>query len=176
MIFNAHQSQSQSISIAPLDSIMVGLAITNRIRLNFKGSDNDGGKPHMSEHSATVSTTEENIQIISDNCPEWATTIIARILVLEIEAGTIKNPANAERESAWATSSLDELSKVAAKLDRDDLQDLSQEVEALFERLTRGLVSEGFSPESVAGLINARIPTGCRLPYCNAAEVAAATS
>jgi hypothetical protein len=110
--------------------------------------------------------------VFADQCPDWASTVIARILVLEIEAGTIKNPASAEKNSAWATSSLEQLSKVAAKLDRDDLQDLNQEVETLFARLAKGLSSEGFDTTTIASMINARIPTGCRLPYCSAAEVA----
>jgi hypothetical protein len=134
------------------------------------------GRPMSTENQQNDANHDIQPTVFTDQCPDWASTVIARILVLEIETGTIKNLASAEKNPAWATSSLDQLSKVAAKLDRDDLQDLSQEVEALFERLAKGLHSEGFDANAIAAMINARIPTGCRLPYCSAAEVALVTS
>ncbi len=120
--------------------------------------------------------SDAQIPVFTDHCPDWAKTVIARILVLEIETGTIKNPSTHETDSAWSTSSLEQLSKAAAKLDREDLQDLNQEVETLFERLAKGLTAEGFDPSAIAAMVNTRIPTGCRLAYCSAAEVLSAIS
>lgn len=112
---------------------------------------------------------------ISDGCPTWAQDLIAKILLLEIESGTIKNPTSSEandgKANGWSTSNLDDLTKIANRLDRQGLQNLSDEIEAIFNRLARGLINEGFSLDQIALMINSRIPTGCRLPYCSADEI-----
>lgn len=118
---------------------------------------------------------ETETQIISDGCPAWAHEMIARILLLEIESGTFKSPTSDDasdgKSKGWATSNIDELTKIANRLDRQGLQNLSEEIETIFSRVARGLVNDGFSLEQIAAMINSRIPTGCRLPYCSAAEI-----
>jgi hypothetical protein len=114
---------------------------------------------------------------ISDACPAWATELIAKILVLEVEVGTIKSPGDKTQLSHWSTTQVDELMKVASRLDQSnnsDTADISATIEGLFAKVVRGLNREGHSTSVIAAMINARIPTGCRLPYCNADEVQAA--
>lgn len=115
----------------------------------------------------------------NDGCPTWAADMIAKILLLEVEAGTIKNISESAAREGWSTTKVDELMKIAAKLDKNESnastqKDISAEVEAIFSKVTRGLAREGHPPETIAAMINTRIPTGCRLPYCNAEEVQAA--
>jgi hypothetical protein len=115
----------------------------------------------------------------NDGCPTWAVDMISKILLLEVEAGTIKNISESAAREGWSTTKADELMKIAAKMDKNESdastqKDLSAEVEAIFSKVTRGLAREGHSAETIAAMINSRIPTGCRLPYCNADEVQAA--
>ena len=103
----------------------------------------------------------------SDRCPSWANEMILKIYVLEVESGAIK-----EHKSAnWSTVGHEELLKIAGKMEQDAGPDVSSNVEAIFERVARGLLSEKFEPEEIAEMINRRIPTGCNLSYCNASEV-----
>ena len=120
----------------------------------------------LNQQDTTVTTTT-----ISDACPEWAASMIAKILLLEVEAGTIKNPSESLESGQWSSSQIDDLSKMASRMDNQGYQDLADEVESLFVRVARGLVSEGHSPDAISEMVNRRIPTGCRLPYCSAAEV-----
>lgn len=106
---------------------------------------------------------------IVDGCPLWAVELIRKIYLLEIESGTIKNPDTKE----WTTTTQDQLLKLADGMESSMGVDLEQEVEALFERVARGLSSEDFTPDEIAAMINARIPTGCKLKYCNASEILA---
>lgn len=108
---------------------------------------------------------------IKDGCPAWASEMIHKIMLLEIEAGTIKNPAETQSTEKWTTAQLEELAKMANRMDHQGYQELANGVEALFTRIARGLVSEGHTPEAIAQMVNIRIPTGCRLPYCSADEV-----
>jgi hypothetical protein len=112
----------------------------------------------------------------ADGCPDWAHEVISTILVLEVEAGTIKNPAENAATNGWSTANLEDLTKVASRLDDQEREALANKVEALFGRLARGLATEGHSPDVIAAMINARIPTGCNLPYCNGDEVRGALS
>lgn len=107
---------------------------------------------------------------ILDGCPDWAVELIRKIYLLEVEAGAIKNP----KSEAWTTTTQDELLKLAGQMDASLGADLEQETAALFERVARGLSSEDFTPDEIAAMINARIPTGCNLKYCSASEVLAA--
>ena len=114
---------------------------------------------------------------VNDGCPAWASEMIAKILVLEVEVGTIKSPGDQKNLGDWSTTQVDELMKTAARLDRSNAsatEDLSATIESLFEKVVRGLNRDGHSTSVIADMINARIPTGCRLPYCNAEEVQAA--
>ena len=113
---------------------------------------------------------------LSDGCPDWANEVISTILVLEVEAGTIKNPAESGATSAWSTANLDDLTKIAGRLDDQEQEAIANKVDALFGRLARGLTTEGLSPDIIAAMINARIPTGCNLHYCNGDEVRGAVS
>lgn len=106
-----------------------------------------------------------------DSCPAWASEMIHKIMLLEVETGTIKNPVDASKEEKWTTAELDELTKMASRMDANSYEDTSAEIEGLFSRIAKGLTSEGFDPETIAAMVNCRIPTGCRLPYCNAEEV-----
>jgi hypothetical protein len=115
----------------------------------------------------------------NDGCPSWAADMIAKILLLEVEAGTIKNISESAARDGWSTTKVDELMKIAAKMDKNETassthKDISADVEAIFSKVTRGLAREGHTAEAIAAMINTRIPTGCRLPYCNADEVQAA--
>jgi hypothetical protein len=115
-------------------------------------------------------------RMLADQCPAWAIPMIQRILVLEVELGTIKNPALGSDDPNWSTASLENLTKVASRLDRERLDNIEEEVQALFGRISRGLAGEGHSHTEIAHMINSRVPTGCNLPYCNAQEVAEACS
>jgi hypothetical protein len=121
------------------------------------------------EHSTTPSINLD--ATTTDPCPSWAEKIISAIMVLEVEAGTIKNPSEQNKESDWSTAKLDDLAKVANRLDQQGYQETANEVENLFFKLCQGLSDEGFPSDTIAAMINARIPTGCKLPYCNAQEV-----
>ena len=117
-------------------------------------------------------SNQENMEtsVIKDRCPAWANEMIHRIYVLEVEAGTIKQ----HQSSEWSTVGHEELLKIAARLENDAGPDLPADVEAIFARVVRGLLSENFDPTEIAGIINARIPTGCKLSYCSASEVMSA--
>lgn len=114
---------------------------------------------------------------ISDNCPDWASEIIAKILILEVEAGTINSPGEKASDLNWSSAKIDDLMKIATRLDSSRTNtsgDLTAEIEALFLKVARGLAQEGHSAITIAAMINNRIPTGCRLPYCDVSEVATA--
>lgn len=114
-----------------------------------------------------------------DHCPDWAVELISKILVLEVEAGTIKSPGDQSTDSNWATTEIDKLMKVASRLDLaqgNTSTEVSSTVESLFVKVVQGLHREGHSAVVIADMINARIPTGCRLPYCDASEVVGALS
>jgi hypothetical protein len=132
----------------------------------------------MSTSQTDLETGESSPTMLADGCPDWASELISKILVLEVEAGTIKNPAEQSKTTStgWSSAQLDDLTKVAERMDKDGLQDISEEVEAIFGRIARGLLGEGFQAEMIATMINARIPTGCRLAYCSAEEVRDALS
>jgi hypothetical protein len=117
-----------------------------------------------------------NVGIPVDGCPAWASDMIAKIMVLEVEAGSIKNPNESLSQNGWSTANLEDLAKAAGRLDDDGHQIISEEVEALFRRVVSGLVSESFSFDVIADMMNVRIPTGCRLSYCSAEEVRDAVS
>lgn len=106
---------------------------------------------------------------IVDGCPDWAVDLIRKIYLLEIESGAIKNPKSKE----WSTATQEELLKVADTVEKSMGVDIEEETAALFERVTRGLSSEDFTPDEIAQMINVRVPTGCNLKYCNASEVLA---
>jgi len=106
-----------------------------------------------------------------DACPDWASDMIQKIMLLEVESGTIKNPMEVGGETKWTTAQLEDLAKMASRMDTNSYQDLSAEVEALFSRVAKGLFSEGHSPTTISEMVNRRIPTGCRLPYCSPQEV-----
>lgn len=111
---------------------------------------------------------------ISDNCPAWASEIITKILLLEVEAGTINSPGEKTSDLNWSSAKIDDLMKIATRLDSSRANtsgDVTAEIEALFLKVARGLAQEGHSAVSIANMINTRIPTGCRLPYCDASEV-----
>jgi len=78
---------------------------------------------------------------LNDGCPAWAAEMIAKILVLEVEAGTIKSPRSDQDLESWSTSQVDDLMKAASRLDETSqpmAEDLSLTVETLFTRVTRG--------------------------------------
>jgi len=104
---------------------------------------------------------------IQDNCPSWAVQLIAQILEIEIRLGNVRPPAE-----TWKSAAMDELLRRAAASEAAAADESA--AEALFARVCRGLADEGFGPEEAAAFINARIPTGSRMPYCSAAEVLAA--
>ncbi len=128
----------------------------------------------------TQSTIDQELAEIkatlNDGCPSWASEMISTITVLEVEAGTIKNPTEQTSTNGWSTAQLDDLAKVAGRMDDQGRQELADEVETLFGKVSRGLTAEGHNPDAIAAMINARVPTGCRLPYCSAAEVRDALS
>lgn len=109
-------------------------------------------------------------EAIADGCPDWAIDLIRKIYLLEIESGAIKNPESTQ----WTTTTQDQLLKLAGDMEQSLGVDLEQETATLFERVARGLSSEDFTPDEIANMINARIPTGCNLKYCSPSEVLAA--
>ena len=108
----------------------------------------------------------------SDGCPNWAHEIISRILILEVEVGTIKSPSESANSNDWSTETLEKLAKLANRMDNSGTDSTSETVEAMFIKVAQGLARDGHTAEVIAAMVNARIPTGCRLPYCSPAEVA----
>ena len=104
---------------------------------------------------------------LQDNCPSWAVQLIAQILEVEMRLGNVRPPAE-----TWKSDAMDELLRRTSATDATAADESAAEM--LFARVCRGLADEGFGPEEAAAFINARIPTGSRLPYCSAAEVLAA--
>lgn len=110
-----------------------------------------------------------NSNVITDGCPAWAEDLIRRIYLLEIESGAIKNP----ESDQWSTTTQDQLLKLADRMENSVGSDVGEEVDAMFERVARGLAAEKFEPEAISQMINVRIPTGCKLNYCSPSEVLA---
>jgi hypothetical protein len=137
---------------------------TNQVHSDLTGND------------VIVYDETANPGIPLDGCPDWACDMISKIVVLEVEAGTIKNPNEGLSQNGWSTANLEELAKAAGRLDASGHQIISEEVEALFRRVVAGLVKDSHSFEAIAAMINVRIPTGCRLAYCSADEVRDAVS
>jgi hypothetical protein len=134
---------------------------------------------HITDHadeqpSLTTAELDERADAVTDRCPSWAAEIIHKIMLLEVESGTIKNPVEQNSSQKWSTAQLDDLARLANRLDQDQYSNITAEVEVLFVKLSRGLAGHGFSAVEITTMINSRIPTGCRLPYCNADEVLAA--
>ena len=95
-------------------------------------------------------------------CPKWAVGLIRQMAALEIKLGHITN------ENNWLGGDLDELiARTAADFGTTD----EAAVEALFRKICRGLVGEGFEAGAIAGFINARVAVRMKLPYCDANEV-----
>jgi hypothetical protein len=104
---------------------------------------------------------------MQDKCPRWADELIVRIKELELELGNI----TPEGGKDWQVSNVEDLYH---RTGSDTGQADEGTVETLFQQVARGLSKEGFGPEDIAAMINSRVPSGGRLPYCNAAEVRAA--
>ncbi|MCX6127127.1 MAG: hypothetical protein NTV34_20585 [Proteobacteria bacterium] len=113
------------------------------------------------------SQKSQSTQVILDRCPDWANDLIRKIYLLEIETGSISNP----KQGQWNTQTQDDLMKIARKLEGTAGTDAEDEADALFGRVAKGLISENFSSEEIAKMINDRIPTGSRLLYCSPSEV-----
>jgi hypothetical protein len=94
-------------------------------------------------------------------CPGWAAKQIDQIATLEVRLGNIR-PEGDFKEAM--------LADVVDRIGSDEAAFDESAVEALFVQVSRGLAGEGFTPDEIAGVINARIPSG-KLPYCNASEV-----
>jgi hypothetical protein len=105
---------------------------------------------------------------MSDQCPRWAEELIARIRAIELQLGNIVP----EGGKDWHVSNVEDLYRRTGTMDDGGEADEGA-VEALFAKVARGLAGEGLKPSEIAALINARVPSGGRLPYCSAAEVAA---
>jgi hypothetical protein len=105
----------------------------------------------------------------NDACPTWADRLMRQIHDLEVKLGNLRDP-----KDAWAGADLGELEQRAfgegEGLD-DELATAENTVEALFGRIVRGLVAEGYDPATIANFINARVGRGGRLPYCDEREV-----
>ena len=133
--------------------------------------DNTGD--NMSENmSENMNESIARPNSLSDGCPDWAHEIISRILILEVEVGTIKSPSESATSTDWSTENLDKLAKLANRMDNSGTDSTSETVEAMFIKVAQGLTREGHTADVIAAMVNARIPTGCRLPYCSPAEVA----
>jgi hypothetical protein len=110
---------------------------------------------------------EAKLPEFADNCPAWASQLIHRIYLIEIETGAIPNPKNGQ----WSTATQDQLLKLAGKMDQGSTDNLDGEAESLFAKVVRGLTSEHLTPEQISAMINRRIPTGTKLNYCSPSEV-----
>ncbi len=110
----------------------------------------------------------ESVQI-HDGCPEWAQSLIQHIYVVEVELGNVKKA----DEKDWSITNHEKLLKLAGQLDANhsSQDDLNLQVNALFDKIVRGLTNEKFTPGQIASFINSRIPTGTKLKYCSADEV-----
>ena len=101
----------------------------------------------------------------NDQCPAWADQMIRQIAALEIRLGNITKP------TAHRTSDLEDLIRKTA----DDMGHTDEAaVDALFQKVSRGLAEAGYDVDAITQFINAGVaviggPT--RLPYCDATEV-----
>jgi len=129
-----------------------------------------GPQPSYSDPLEQLERLDE-MTAITDNCPEWADQLIRKIYLLEIEAGAIANP----KSGQWSTTTESDLMKLADQIDSSANREIGpgELADQIFERVVRGLSSEeyDFTPESIAAMVNVRIPTGSRLQYCSPSEV-----
>lgn len=105
----------------------------------------------------------------TDSCPVWADRLLRQIHDLEVKLGNLRDP-----QDAWGGGDLAELQQRAFRASDENDAELAQAeatVESLFGRVASGLASEGFDAAAIAGMINARVGRGGRLPYCDAREV-----
>lgn len=105
----------------------------------------------------------------TDGCPTWANTDIARIREFEVQLGNINPPGD------WQQADLTTIhQRIYGGATAGSGDDIEQTVEALFRKVCKGLIDDGFEPERIAAFVNARVVSGGRLVYCNAQEVAEA--
>lgn len=132
--------------------------------LNNRFETSPRGTEDLSKsQTPTASTT------ITDRCPDWAVVLIQKIYLLELDTGAIKNLP----DSPWSTTTQEELIKIAQGLEQSvgTRKNVDDDAETLFKRLVRGLSSEEFTADEIVGFVNKRVPTGCKLQYCNVSEV-----
>lgn len=126
-----------------------------------------------SESMNSESVTTES-QLTSDvttpTCPTWAQRLLHEVYLLELDAGHIQNPSQEER---WNTTSGADLLRMAERLDAGkNLRDSNEDtIESNLKRVTQGLNAEGLELDEIADLVNALIPTGQKLKYCDASEL-----
>lgn len=104
-------------------------------------------------------------------CPPWAERLLKDLRQLEIQLGNIR-----EVDSPWSYDDLDEISRRAFAAEDDEAGTAANErmTEVLFAKIAHGLHAEGHDAEGIATIINQRMASQARLPYCNAGEVKAA--
>jgi len=110
----------------------------------------------------------------TDQCPKWAEDLILQIRLIEVSLGNLRAPEAAElpADKDWKTVDWEDLSKKVFSPGAPLADDAA---EGLFAKVAKGLTSEGYSPEEIAGFINNRVKDpASRLKYCSAEEVIAA--
>ena len=99
-----------------------------------------------------------------DKCPDWAQSLIEKMLAIEIPLGNIPDQ-NVDIDAVYRRVFGND--QDIAQFDRDH-------VDQMFSRLVRGLDQDGFSSEDIVTFINGRIGYPGGPPYCNQDEVKAA--
>ena len=115
-----------------------------------------------------LKSKEKLDQAKASGAPSWAVELLTRLRDLEIRLGNITP------EGDWQESRLSSLHERLYGASAGEGDDLELNVELLFKKVAQGLAEAGYTPAATADLINALVPSGGRLPYCNAAEVAEA--
>jgi len=100
---------------------------------------------------------------IKDGCPEWAEDLILKLREVEILLGNIPD------SLSWKSEHLSKVSERAFAKEEAVFDD--KKAEFIYRRIVRGLDDEGFEPEQIAAMINARVGYKEGPPYTNSQEV-----
>jgi hypothetical protein len=104
---------------------------------------------------------DEKIQ--SDNCPDWAASMIEQLRQVEIFLGNIP------KGLAWESSHLDEVSKRSFAKDNATFDE--GKADLVFRRIVKGLHGEGFTLELITEFVNRRIGYKGGPKYCDINDV-----
>src|SRR3989338_8232238 len=105
----------------------------------------------------------EKKEAIKEGCPKRAEDLILKLREVEVLL------VNVPDSLAWRSEHLSKVSERAFAKDEAVFDD--KKAEFIYRRIVRGLDDEGFEPEQITGMINARIGYQGGPPYTSSQEV-----